>query len=60
MEITAEAPGFSRFASRPELFTIAFPHHRVLLYNTTDRTVSVNLFDCLVNAWLVKARRIGG
>lgn len=49
MEITAEASGFSRFASRPERFTIAFPHYRVLLYNTTDRTVSVNFFDYLVN-----------
>lgn len=49
MEISAEASGFSRFASRLERFTIAFPHYRLLLYNTTDRTVSVNLFAYLVN-----------
>jgi hypothetical protein len=32
------------FASSSERFTVAFPRYRVFLYNTTDKTASVNLF----------------
>ena len=36
-------PGTAYFASRPARFTVAFPRYRVLLYNETDRTVSVTV-----------------
>ena len=35
------------FASDSERFTVAFPRYRVFLYNTTDKTASVNLFAYL-------------
>jgi len=35
------------FASSSERFTVAFPRYRVFLYNTTDKTASVNLFAYL-------------
>lgn len=34
-------------ATAQQRFTIAFPRYRVRLYNTTDKTVSVNLFAYL-------------
>jgi hypothetical protein len=37
------------FASSPERFTIAFPRYRVFLYNTTDKTASVNLYAYLTH-----------
>ena len=37
------------FASEQPRHTVAFPRYRVLLYNTTDKTVSVNLFAYLTN-----------
>jgi hypothetical protein len=37
------------FASRQPRYTIAFPRYRVFLYNTTDKTVSANLFAYLTN-----------
>jgi len=42
--------GFSPyFASKPESFTIGFPRYRIFFYNTTDRTVGVNLYVYLTN-----------
>ena len=35
------------FASKAEYQTIAFPRYRVLLWNTSDKTVTVNLFAYL-------------
>ena len=37
------------FASSQPRYTIAFQAYRVLLYNTTDKTVTVNLFAYLTN-----------
>ncbi len=37
------APGTAYFASQPARFTVAYPRYRVLLYNETDRTVSVTV-----------------
>jgi hypothetical protein len=37
------------FASRQPRYTVAFPRYRVLMYNTTDKTVSANLFAYLTN-----------
>jgi hypothetical protein len=37
------------FASDPEKFTVAFPRYRIYFYNTTDRTVGVNLYVYLTN-----------
>jgi len=41
--------GVPYFASAPRNAQIAFPRYRVLLYNTTDKTVSANLFVYLTN-----------
>jgi hypothetical protein len=38
---------FRMHASQQERQTLAFPRYRVRLYNTTDKTVSVNLFAYL-------------
>ena len=35
------------FASKSERLTVAFPRYRVLLYNTSDKAVTVNLFAYL-------------
>jgi hypothetical protein len=37
------------FASEPEKFIIGFPRYRIFYYNTTDRTVGVNLYVYLTN-----------
>ena len=37
------------FASNQPRFTVAFPAYRILLYNTTDKTVNVNVFAYLTN-----------
>lgn len=37
------------FASNQPRFTVAFPAYRILLYNTTDKTVSVSVFAYLTN-----------
>ncbi len=37
------------FASNQPRFTVAFPAYRILLYNTTDKTVTVNVFAYLTN-----------
>jgi hypothetical protein len=37
------------FASNQPRYTVAFPRYRVLMYNTTDKTVSANLFAYLTN-----------
>jgi hypothetical protein len=51
LEVTA--PGVSGaspfFASNQPRYTVAFPRYRVLLYNTTDRTVNVSLYAYLAN-----------
>ena len=51
MEIKASSvPGASLyFASEPRRFTVGFPRYRVLLYNTTDKTVNVSLHAYLTN-----------
>ncbi len=49
LEVTA--PGVSidtpYFASSQPRYTVGFQAYRVLLYNTTDKTVTVNLFAYL-------------
>lgn len=49
--IEIEAPSVSgaslHFASAQARFNLGFPRYRVLLYNTTDKTVTVNLFAYL-------------
>jgi len=35
------------FESAPERATLGFPRYRVLLYNTTDKTATVNLYAYL-------------
>jgi hypothetical protein len=37
------------FASTQPRYTLAFPTYRVLFYNTTDKTVSANLYAYLTN-----------
>jgi hypothetical protein len=37
------------FASTQPRYTVAFPAYRVLLYNTTDKAVSANLYAYLTN-----------
>lgn len=37
------------FASGQERFTVGFPRYRVYLYNTTDKTATVNLYAYLTN-----------
>jgi hypothetical protein len=37
------------FASEQVSFTIGFPRYRIFFYNTTDRTVGVNLYVYLTN-----------
>ncbi len=37
------------FASNQPRFTVAFPAYRILLYNTTDKTVTVNVFAYLTD-----------
>lgn len=44
--ITARTP---YFASTQPRYTVGFSRYRVLLYNTTDKTVTVNLFAYLTN-----------
>ena len=44
--VSADTP---YFASNQPRHTVAFPRYRVLLYNTTDKTVTVNLFAYLTN-----------
>ena len=41
------SPGSPYFSSTPESRTVAFPRYRVMLYNTSDKTVTVNLFAYL-------------
>lgn len=45
-DVPLAAPVFS--SSQPR-HTIAFPRYRVLLYNTTDRTLSVDIYAYLTN-----------
>ena len=51
--LEVEAPHVSGpaayFASTQTQATVAFPRYRVLLYNTSDKTVTVNLFGYLTN-----------
>ena len=47
VSLSPEEP--SSFASDPKRLTIAFPRYRVLLYNTGNRTATVNLFAYLSN-----------
>jgi hypothetical protein len=51
LEITAPVePGEARsFASKQIQHTVGFPRYRVLLYNTSDKTATVNLFAYLTN-----------
>ncbi len=51
VEVSAPlSSGASRsFASAPTRVTVAFPRYRIHLYNTSDRTVMVNLFAYLTN-----------
>ena len=50
LEVIAQtAPLGAYFASKPERQVLGFPSYRVLLYNTTDKTVTVNLFAYLTN-----------
>jgi hypothetical protein len=44
--VSAETP---YFASSQPRFDVAFPRYKVLLYNTTDKTVTVNLYAYLTN-----------
>jgi hypothetical protein len=43
----AGTPG--SFASAPSRLTVGFPRYRLRLYNTSDKTVTVNLFAYLTN-----------
>ncbi len=48
LEVATNVSGGSAyFASKSERLTVAFPRYRVLLYNTSDKTVTVNLFAYL-------------
>lgn len=51
LEVTASlSSGTSRsFSSSPARHTVGFPRYRVLLHNTSDKTVTVNLFAYLTN-----------
>ncbi len=51
MEVVASSPsgGSPYFASSQPRFQVAFPRYRVLLYNTSAKTVSVSLFAYLTN-----------
>jgi hypothetical protein len=51
LEIAASAAtgGSVYFASSPERSTVAFPRYRVFLYNTTDKTATVNLYAYMMN-----------
>jgi hypothetical protein len=51
LEIDAEVPAGSArsFASPQKRVTVAFPRYRVRFYNTSDRTVTANLFAYLTN-----------
>jgi hypothetical protein len=51
LEVSASiSSGASRsFASTPVRLTVAFPRYRVRLYNTSDKTVTVDLFAYLTN-----------
>ncbi len=44
--VTSETP---YFASGQPRYTVAFPRYRVLMYNTTDKTVSASLFAYMTN-----------
>lgn len=45
-DVNSETPYFASVQPR---YTIAFPRYRIFLYNTTDKTVSVNVFAYLTN-----------
>jgi len=50
MEVKAEVPLSSAyFSSGQPRLTVAFPRYRVLLYNTTDRVVTADLYAYLTN-----------
>lgn len=51
LEAAAEGVSSSTpyFASNQPRFTVAFPAYRILLYNTTDKTVTVNVFAYLTD-----------
>lgn len=51
LEVSASiSSGSSRsFASTPVRLTVAFPRYRMRLYNTSDKTVTANLFAYLTN-----------
>ncbi len=42
-------PGTAYFAAEPQRFTVAYPRYRVLLYNGSDKTVSVSVHAYLTN-----------
>lgn len=50
-EVTAAppAPLAAYFAAKPVRFTVAYPRYRVLLYNASDKTVSVTVHAYLTN-----------
>lgn len=43
VKVPGVAAGAAYFASEPARFTVAYPRYRVLLYNETDRTVSITV-----------------
>jgi hypothetical protein len=51
LEVTAavESGEPRSFASKQTQHSVGFPRYRVLLYNTSDKTVTVNLFAYLTN-----------
>ncbi len=51
LEVSATLPaGSSRsFSSAPTRLVVGFPHYRVHLYNTSDKSVMVNLYAYLTN-----------
>jgi len=51
LEVTASGvSGVSAyFASDPSRFALAFPSYRIFLYNTSDKTVTVNLYAYLTS-----------
>ena len=50
MDVKADVPlSAAYFSSGQPRHTVAFPRYRVMLYNTTDRTVSVDLYAYLTN-----------
>jgi hypothetical protein len=49
VEATGIRPGEAYFASTQPVYTVAFQSYRVLLYNTTDKTVTVDLYAYLTS-----------